>query len=92
MEIAQIVTIYDRKAQYAKELLGPGADGNDGRHHDIYSDDHNTKKIKGVWVFEHDTYTLIYLEMWGINYDTGTGRNGTVNYYAILARGDVMDE
>ena len=89
MEIAQIVKIYDQKATIRK---GPGADGNDGRHHDIYSDDHNTKKIKGVWVFEHDTYTLIYLEMWAINYDTGTGRNGIVNYYALLARGDVMDE
>lgn len=44
------------------------------------------KTIIGVWVVEHNTYTPVYIEMWVINYDTRTGRNGTIDYYALLAR------
>ena len=79
-----------KKPEYVNELLGPGADGNDGTYHDLYLDDHNTKKaqvLRCLSMIHTHQYTLkcelsiiiqVQVEM-------------SVNYYAILARGEVMD-
>lgn len=56
------------------------------------SNDHNAKKKQNThWCLSiWSWHTSIYLETWAIDYDTGTGGNGTVvSYCAILAQAEV---
>ena len=74
-----------KKPEYVNELLGPGADGNDGTYHDLYSDDHNTKKVQ-VLQYLNMIHTHQYILKCELSIIIQVQVEMVVNYYAILAR------
>lgn len=79
-----------KKPEYVNQLLGPGADSNDGTYHDLYSDDHNTKNVQVLQYLNmiHTYQYTLKCELWIIIL---VQVEMVVNYYAILARGELMD-